>query len=501
MNPTNKKSPKAQHIPPVLKHQAVPNHRFRPALAQLKSAVSSQRTKQPVAPSIYRPQPVPKVLQKKSYSSASPQAATRQPIAPPVYRPQSLPKVLQTKRASSQSTHTGQAPRQPIAPPVYRAQPQRDKTVQCMEQNRPSSLEHVLGTGEVAESVFSSLEVEDISNLAITSKTLLQIYEREVHRTIPRLKPRQSPGTYEFVELGAGPMCSAVALWASFNSGVFTEYRSLDQLFENYGVLVGLQFLKLWKEKCKNGTSPNNAVLLGVDATCLVKAPCQLKTAILRFTNPNIGNQDLASAINTQLVPAIKKLDEHENELWVRSGRQLFKLRLPYPLIQWLQTSPESQQYKLFGLMKQTAWVIAVYRNIDLLGRFFANACEWLEKEGEVQLVVLQDYIKQWNIIELAERVGWKCVKMEPIELGFKHMQTQEARTVARTGKGGKKEKVPQNVLLTFKPIGLVKHLQEIIEFISQLKVDSQAAHLVIGVRDSGTAVDGTVIVMGHAWD
>jgi hypothetical protein len=52
----------------------------------------------------------------------------KQPIAPPVYRPQPVPKVLQAKRPPGQNLQPGSAPRQPVAPPVYR--PEAKKIVQ-----------------------------------------------------------------------------------------------------------------------------------------------------------------------------------------------------------------------------------------------------------------------------------------------------------------------------------------------------------------------------------
>ena len=57
--------------------------------------------KTPVAPPVYRPQPVPKVLQRK-LATAPPRALPiqpKRPVAPPVYRPQPVPRVLQPKAA------------------------------------------------------------------------------------------------------------------------------------------------------------------------------------------------------------------------------------------------------------------------------------------------------------------------------------------------------------------------------------------------------------------
>ena len=66
--------------------------------------------KRPVAaaPHVYRPQPVPRVLQRKSALPQPPKPAVttrpvsvqrKLPTAPPVYRPNTVPKVLQTKQA------------------------------------------------------------------------------------------------------------------------------------------------------------------------------------------------------------------------------------------------------------------------------------------------------------------------------------------------------------------------------------------------------------------
>jgi hypothetical protein len=101
---------------------------FLPVVAQLKTAVTAQSIKRPIAPPVYRPQPTPKVLQRKQSPSA-PQSvqAQRHPIAPAVYRPEQK-KIAQLKPAS---TGMRVAPK---APPVYRPQSQanmpRSVTVQ-----------------------------------------------------------------------------------------------------------------------------------------------------------------------------------------------------------------------------------------------------------------------------------------------------------------------------------------------------------------------------------
>ena len=87
----------------------------------------------PVAPPVYRPQPMPKVLQRKiataPQSNASVFPQRKPPVAPPVYRPQAPPKVLQAKSNLPQR-------KQPVAPPVYR-QPQAAKLLQPKSVSPP----------------------------------------------------------------------------------------------------------------------------------------------------------------------------------------------------------------------------------------------------------------------------------------------------------------------------------------------------------------------------
>lgn len=71
-------------------------------------AANSQR--KPVAPPAYRPQPVPKVLQRKAMNTPAAGAAKPSRVsAPPVYRALPTPKILQRKTTTP--THLNSAPR------------------------------------------------------------------------------------------------------------------------------------------------------------------------------------------------------------------------------------------------------------------------------------------------------------------------------------------------------------------------------------------------------
>jgi hypothetical protein len=117
MNSTNKKDPEARDVP--RSNRLAGATQFKPAVAQLKTGVSSQSVKSPVAPTVYRPQTLPRVLQtkKSSAQNAPPGGPGSQPPAPPIYRPQA------TKTAAQPKTPNGVVNRKlPVAPPIYRPQ-------------------------------------------------------------------------------------------------------------------------------------------------------------------------------------------------------------------------------------------------------------------------------------------------------------------------------------------------------------------------------------------
>lgn len=114
MNSTNKKSPGARGTPQPFNRQAGHIPRYKPVIAQLKTALSAQSVKQPVAPPVYRPQATPKAAQPKMASGA---VNYKPPVAPPVYRPKAK-KIVQPKVITQQR-------KSPTAPPVYRPEQTR----------------------------------------------------------------------------------------------------------------------------------------------------------------------------------------------------------------------------------------------------------------------------------------------------------------------------------------------------------------------------------------
>jgi hypothetical protein len=116
--------------PPIYRPQPTPKVLQRRVAAE-QPRLTSQSNHRPVAPPVYRPQPTPLVLQRKGALVGQPPAAAAKlpPPAPPVYRPQPVPKVLQTKKGLAASSHrlpaNGRAPALPkpvSAPPAPKQQ-------------------------------------------------------------------------------------------------------------------------------------------------------------------------------------------------------------------------------------------------------------------------------------------------------------------------------------------------------------------------------------------
>jgi hypothetical protein len=145
MNSTNKKPPEARGIPQPFNRQAGHGPQFKPAVAQLKTAVSAQSVKRPVAPPVYRPQATPNAAQPKMAHGG---VNRKPPVAPPVYRPQPVPKVLQTKALADQQKNPSAVPHRPVAPPVYR--PKQQELVQpksALQSRKPPAAPPVYRPG------------------------------------------------------------------------------------------------------------------------------------------------------------------------------------------------------------------------------------------------------------------------------------------------------------------------------------------------------------------
>ena len=158
----NKKSIPPRGVPQPFNKRTGSVPQSKPGAAQLKTGVSAQNIKRPVAPPVYRPQPVPKVLQTKSSSSQSPRLdlAQRQPMAPPVYRP-AAGKIAQPKVIAPQR-------KPPTPPPVYRPEQKRIAQPKLASAHTPAK--HIPAYRPQPRSTVQAKEVAARSSLQATHR-------------------------------------------------------------------------------------------------------------------------------------------------------------------------------------------------------------------------------------------------------------------------------------------------------------------------------------------
>ena len=119
MNPPNKKLRGARSVPQPLSQRTTRASQFKPVVAQAKNAPAATKVRQAL-PAIYTPQAKPNAVQRKAVGLRQ---VNRPPVAPPVYRPQPVSRCLQPKMATQKPLDTRKAHHVPVAPPVYRPQP------------------------------------------------------------------------------------------------------------------------------------------------------------------------------------------------------------------------------------------------------------------------------------------------------------------------------------------------------------------------------------------
>ncbi len=124
----------------------------KPVSAQPKTGVFAQNFKRSLAPTAIGAQAMSKAAQPKMANGV---VNRKLPVAPPVYRPQPVPKVLQTKSASAHGPHAVRAPRAPVAPPVYRPEQKR-----IAQPKNLSAADPLLVQAKFAGSVLSARAIQ-----------------------------------------------------------------------------------------------------------------------------------------------------------------------------------------------------------------------------------------------------------------------------------------------------------------------------------------------------
>lgn len=242
----NNKKPTAtaKGIPSQPNRQAGAPRQFKPAVAQLKAPQSLPGTRQPVAPPVYRPQSMPRVLQTKSAIPQNrniPQPPNR-PAAPPAYRPE-VKKVVQPKAIV-------QSRKPATTPPVYHSKQvnpviQRARMGRETKEPQPARLEYDGST----DATFCAMIVYDrdgnkIEERSFTSGNGLHAEEKAIARlraliSSGTLTPQPGAGKHYLVYLAISKSpCSSESKPATRNDGGTGCLEQLHDLATN-GLTVG----------------------------------------------------------------------------------------------------------------------------------------------------------------------------------------------------------------------------------------------------------------------
>ncbi|HEX8107278.1 MAG TPA: DUF4157 domain-containing protein, partial [Kofleriaceae bacterium] len=245
-----------------------------------------------------------------------------------------------------------------------------------------------------------------------------------------------APGS-NMIELGAGPMDSACALWSQCEYTAFTEFRSREQLVHDYGEPFQQNLLTIQSLS----QSRHNTCVYGIDATQVGPYRNLPLTRILRFTNPNIGHQDIRVHIESMINQAVDDWPESDlvyTCMGMRFTLSLDRLNTYGTLKSW------TGNY-ITTLVASTTNSISTCRNIKLIYLFLLNApAKLIPGVGVVQIIVSTSYLTRWPLEAMARRMGYGWHVDDGYELGFENIKTQEDVHVSH--------KAPKKCLITLTP-------------------------------------------------
>lgn len=366
-----------------------------------------------------------------------------------------------------------------VRPPLQarlnaRAAPAGSRLVQRMEMPNPESplagLFKRRDLKDVSDKIVSYLNPQELSRL-----------DRVSHAGLPNVDQ------LFMIELGAGPMDSAAATGAHVRRTAFTEYRLEEEVHNLYGTKLGDNY-QLLPHDFKSFRK--NQFKFGVDATKLAAANLP-KAMKIRFTNPNIGHQDLK--VDT-LLPTVLNIINNGGTVFCVSVSDLLidldvskisdavhkQLKKHFGKLDF--NSPLQEQLRKLNLkdiisfISHTAHNVATCRNIRMLELFLANVGGqfYSKRSGRVEIVVAKNYVEQFNIKGLAACLGFQ-MHIESFELPHDHVQTQENKHAV----GNRKS---DHVMVILSP-----DCDRQVQALYQHVIDDPIQNLLVGVHPAGS--------------
>ncbi len=209
------------------------------------------------------------------------------------------------------------------------------------------------------------------------------------------------------IEYGAGPGLSFEHGKHINSFHIHTEFRSLGDIKKTYGELVPKSIKQSLSSNILHGT---NEMRFGIDATAPSSTRGLGKAWYIRFTNPNLGDEDLRlsdDSWNTKLFPS--------SSSWIHSGTII------------MHTSSSVLQNPQTRLKN-----ISALRNMSLMYHFFKNCGTNLEPGGNVEVILKPKFAERWNVLPMAHALGFSEAQSPQIfQLGHAHVRTQDDRKVS----------------------------------------------------------------------
>jgi len=299
---------------------AAPQSRF-PGVAQPKASAASQMRRPPVAPPVYRPQPVPRVLKSNTPVAQRPAKQTAPvPIASRVCQTQLVAGVLQSKRAGNQGSQKGKSPRgmvsapgpQKIVPPKFAGNLPASKHPKAPLITRLVATPRVLQTKIVeAQIAVRSLRIGPSSHTTPASpSTGLSVIQRSSAAS-------SSSPTQQYVQKGDNTCWAAafalvlgkkeheIKLYAKLDSAINSlAYDDTEPLAKE----VGLTLVKNWHDAAMQGKVPIAVGLPNhwVVVTKVAKNQSNTRIAELEYFDPWDGKLSTVGAdVFATLTPSI----------------------------------------------------------------------------------------------------------------------------------------------------------------------------------------------------
>ncbi|KHK49714.1 hypothetical protein PI87_24755 [Ralstonia sp. A12] len=326
--------------------------------------------------------------------------------------------------------------------------------------------------------------------------------------------PESEPG-HRRIELGAGPMDSARAFWTTEQYTAFTEFRSRDGLEKDYGAHFSGNLAST-----ASGNPNHNVVAFGVDATQQAPFSDLPLTRNLRFTNPNIGHQDLSTAQDVSESAEDADMSEHvqgvtglgpiaaliaQAEVEGETGNLIFR-SMGMTFILSMQRFHEYMQHKASGLTKpkketeqwrtarahaELGWrttvitstinSISTCRNVLMMHQFMLNAPgKLIPGHGRVEIIVSTPYLKRWPLLRMAEHMGYRYECREH-DLGFTNVKTQASEDVG--------EEPKKSMLVLYPPWGGTLKTSSVLAWIHEYMAYSHAQPTMLVLVDTPPGV------------